>query len=691
MAFKGIDVRATDDRLLFRALLLDSAGAQITSGTTNLRLYRLESDGTLASYDFNDNTFKTTALTTETLAMTHRQGNNSTTNTGIWTASLTTLTGFSAGDVIVMLVENTGASPVWQAREFQFGSEQGDLTVTASRLNTNAQAVSDATAAADRLEAALTTANGIDINMGQTTPGSPTADTTGEGLRLAHQTLPPGEDAPGTSLGLARTTDITSSVTKLVETTMQSGSTVSALVADSADLPTTPTDDIYNDLMLIAYDSSAGSKPNVRVVSDFTASSSTFNLTTDLDFTPEIGVDTFQVWALSESATLGEIVKLTNGFGSGAPNNLNSYLKAMMDKTATVPGGLGSYNVATDSLEALRDILDLMEGSGFSTATDSLKAIRDAIDALIAPAVVSTSALSGSGFLADCVSLVRKITDEPSNNPKYTDADLVELIQVAFDTAVADININTDHPILVRFNISINTTDLDYVLPPNVGEIWRIAKINDKSKLPDWEVWPGSEFDFSGRGFTIEGNMFRLLTPWNRIEPSVQILYVPNGEPQIHKATASGGTASTIVFPSSVTDGTLDIRPQAYAGYLVRILSGAGAGQERYVESYDATTRTATVRGNWTTNPDSTSVYEVVPHYSRLIKHVVCLYAALDVLSNEGNSERIQNVRTQLAVKMRSLRLMIEKKQNRFMKKFDSDTADNVERISPWYGSWGSI
>ena len=121
MAFRGIDVRETIDRLLFRALLQDSDGALLTSGTTTLKLYELQDDGTLESYDFNDNTFKTGALTTETLAMTHRQGNNSTTNTGLWTANLTTLTGFTPGNIYFAMVNNTGAFPVDQQREFQFG------------------------------------------------------------------------------------------------------------------------------------------------------------------------------------------------------------------------------------------------------------------------------------------------------------------------------------------------------------------------------------------------------------------------------------------------------------------------------------------------------------------------------------------------------------------------------------------
>ena len=129
--FKGIDVRQTGTALLFRAFQTTS-GAVLTSGTTTLELYELQSDGTLSSYDFNSNTFNTTALTTATVSMTQRTGNNSTTNTGIWTYALATVSGFTIGAVYLAIVRNSSADVPVQCREFQYGSEQGDLYVVAS-------------------------------------------------------------------------------------------------------------------------------------------------------------------------------------------------------------------------------------------------------------------------------------------------------------------------------------------------------------------------------------------------------------------------------------------------------------------------------------------------------------------------------------------------------------------------------
>lgn len=128
--FKGINVRQTGLALVFRALLQDNLGAIVTSGTTNLRLYELQSDGTVLSYDWNDNTFKSGALTTQNQAMTHRSGNNSTVSLGIWTVALSTLTGFTVGGVYFAVIINSGATPVQQVREFQYGDVEGDASVS---------------------------------------------------------------------------------------------------------------------------------------------------------------------------------------------------------------------------------------------------------------------------------------------------------------------------------------------------------------------------------------------------------------------------------------------------------------------------------------------------------------------------------------------------------------------------------
>jgi len=49
-----------------------------------------------------------------------------------------------------------------------------------------------------------------------------------------------------------------------------------------------------------------------------------------------------------------------------------------------------------------------------------------------------------------------------------------------------------------------------------------------------------------------------------------------------------------------------------------RALAGTGAGQERRITDYDGTTKVALVSPDWTTPPDSTTIYEVTTRDAEL-------------------------------------------------------------------------
>jgi hypothetical protein len=127
---RGIDVRQETDRIVFRVSLKDSGGAKVTSGTTELRVYRVNDDGTLDVLDWTTNDFVAPGSGTpdDETTMTHRVRRDSTgadVNTGIWTTVLSTLTNFSEGQVYIAQVTNTNATPESQEREFQFGGIEG--------------------------------------------------------------------------------------------------------------------------------------------------------------------------------------------------------------------------------------------------------------------------------------------------------------------------------------------------------------------------------------------------------------------------------------------------------------------------------------------------------------------------------------------------------------------------------------
>lgn len=79
--------------------------------------------------------------------------------------------------------------------------------------------------------------------------------------------------------------------------------------------------------------------------------------------------------------------------------------------------------------------------------------------------------------------------------------------------------------------------------------------------------------------------------------------------PIITTGTAQSGTATTIQLASA--ESFADDIPNAHIQAC--IVGGTGAGQCRLVTDYTGATDTATVDQAWTTNPDATSVYVLVP------------------------------------------------------------------------------
>lgn len=118
---EGIDIREPS-AVTTAGLLTDTDGALITTGTANVMLLEIQSDGSLKTFDFNDNTFKSTTVTTRVSAATHRQANNGAVNTGIWSHVQSTVSGFTAGNRYIEVIEHTSLVTSIM-RLFQWGNK----------------------------------------------------------------------------------------------------------------------------------------------------------------------------------------------------------------------------------------------------------------------------------------------------------------------------------------------------------------------------------------------------------------------------------------------------------------------------------------------------------------------------------------------------------------------------------------
>lgn len=77
--------------------------------------------------------------------------------------------------------------------------------------------------------------------------------------------------------------------------------------------------------------------------------------------------------------------------------------------------------------------------------------------------------------------------------------------------------------------------------------------------------------------------------------------------------TAEDGAAGSV----TLENGQVGASDDQYNGWVVEITGGTGSGQKRLIADYVGGTRVASVASDWTTNPDSTSTYELYKQFMK--------------------------------------------------------------------------
>ena len=97
--------------------------------------------------------------------------------------------------------------------------------------------------------------------------------------------------------------------------------------------------------------------------------------------------------------------------------------------------------------------------------------------------------------------------------------------------------------------------------------------------------------------------------------------------------TATAGAAGTL------TDTARKEIDDFWTGGIVEILEGMGAEQRRAISDYVSSTGVISVSPNWTTNPDTTSVYRVVKSYT--VKIISCFEKFEQMLYDRGRRHEL--------------------------------------------------
>lgn len=125
-------------------------------------------------------------------------------------------------------------------------------------------------------------------------------------------------------------------------------------------------------------------------------------------------------------------------------------------------------------------------------------------------------------------------------------------------------------------------------------------------------------------------------------------------------------TSNTVVFPTSPTAGEI-IRQNDY--YNGAKLYNTADGLTHTISDYVASTNTATVSANWSTNPTgSTTVIEIVSPLPERIHDVIAMIAARNVrVNNDDNISQLE--------------AMIEKRLDEFLARFRKPQSQEPDRI----------
>jgi len=284
-----------------------------------------------------------------------------------------------------------------------------------------------------------------------------------------------------------------------------------------------------------------------------------------------------------------------------------------------------------------------------------------------------------NGFLYRGLNLLREVLDEPDVLSKYSDNRLLGFLEEAYAEVLGEYNRLSPNPLTTRYDLTLANTDEEqyYALPPTMGLILAIQLYDSDLNLKG-HLLPRSLTNPSGPNYRVDGH-----TLWTRENvfndgDIIRFYFVTSGSPRLHDGTAADISASTITLTSTPVRGTLDMRPNAYAGSLVRIL-GADTNyvmQERYISAYDATTRIATVKPDFSPLPGGTVVYEIGPLLGAVFDQAMTFRAGMSLCALEGiSSTRRKAVFDEYQRRLRSIRLDASQSDLYAGITFRSDTA----------------
>jgi len=345
----------------------------------------------------------------------------------------------------------------------------------------------------------------------------------------------------------------------------------------------------------------------------------------------------------------------------------------------------GLYNKRAMNSEALTEIQNTT--GTFDPTTDSVEALADNVPAnvwanpvrtLTMSAAEAAAAMTGgasNSFLTRTRANIREFAGEPGIHAKYSDARLLDWIEMAFSKVFGALSRRADNPICMTYDITLSSGQPHYQLPPTCQRVLQ-AQVFTAGDMdnPVWELHPRARSHPAGYNIVFEHTTVRL-SPATIAQLDgyvLRVTFVPSGCVKLHTASidtddddddtgniTNGTTTATVVLPTQTNinatgAGTLDLRPNAYGGSIFRVLSAGAANyvQERLITAYDVTTRTLTLSPQFdaglvpATDTDTNVVYEIAPPLVEQFDAVIAAWVAMMIVGLEGDKARYGGIAT---------------------------------------------
>lgn len=285
-----------------------------------------------------------------------------------------------------------------------------------------------------------------------------------------------------------------------------------------------------------------------------------------------------------------------------------------------------------------------LSGYSFASANFTPAAGSVAFTKDIATSVVASGSASdySQSMLVRMIEKVRKWSDEPKLNSKYSDTWCIERAENVYALVLGEKRRQEQDPIVATVEVTITSGQETYQLPTCMGPVQAVYYIDQNTQygLKLFYLRYGSHAS-AGKGVWVEGHTLKVQRGYSYIDQPLQVEFWPTGCARLHSGTCtlnSDGDEAT--FGTTPYLGVLDKAVNGLAGSVFRIFNVTGTTvvgdviQERVITAYNAVTRVATLQHALDpvpTTDDGSIFYEIAPQIPIPLDSVLGMRVAWEI------------------------------------------------------------